>query len=583
MKESSKERARLGYVASALLLVASALLLPLSGVSAASGHTAKLIYTHRVSGEPVVNLTQGRRFEFRVKNGHRGIVSSKGFAKGAAAPRVTSQPSSISVTAGQTASFRATASGSPSPRVQWRLKPALGSTFTAISGATSTTYSLVAHLAQSGNSYEAVFTNAYGTATSHAATLTVTPAPLAPTVTAQPSPVSVNVGSVASFSAAASGTPTPTVQWMVSSDAGSIYSSIGGATSTTYSFTAQSGQNGYLYEAVFANTAGSATSTPASLTVTTAPIAPIITTQPTSVTIAAGSTATFSAAASGSPVPTIQWSYSTNGTTWTPTSGATSTSYSLTVNSGENGYRYEAVFANSAGSATTTPAMLTVTTAPNASSSNWSGYADYGTTFTGVSGSWTVPTLTCSGNATTYSSHWIGIDGAASGTVEQDGTEADCVGATPVYDAWYEMYGDAQVNHGYEVQLGTGSNPVAAGDPMSAHVSVANDVWTLSISDGSASHGWTFSTTVTFAASSSSAEWVVERPEICSSTCSLTSLANFGSVTFTTASATTSAGSFPISAFSYYDIEMVNGSTVDALPSGLSANGTSFTDTWLHA
>ena len=66
--------------------------------------------------------------------------------------------------------------------------------------------------------------------------------------------------------------------------------------------------NGYEYEAVFTNTAGSVTTSAATLTVQTAPT---VTTQPTNQTVHAGGTATFTAAASGNPTPTVQWTVST--------------------------------------------------------------------------------------------------------------------------------------------------------------------------------------------------------------------------------------------------------------------------------
>ena len=70
------------------------------------------------------------------------------------------------------------------------------------------------------------------------------------------------------FTAAASGTPTPTVQWQVSTNNGSTYANVPGATSTTLTFTTNAAQNGYQYEAVFSNSAGGATSNPATLTIT---------------------------------------------------------------------------------------------------------------------------------------------------------------------------------------------------------------------------------------------------------------------------------------------------------------------------
>jgi hypothetical protein len=78
--------------------------------------------------------------------------------------------------------------------------------------------------------------------------------------------------------------------------------------------------------------------------------------------VPAGQTATFTAAASGNPTPTVQWEVSTNGgTSWSVISGATSTTLTLNnVTTTMSGDEYEAIFTNSAGSATTTAAILTV-------------------------------------------------------------------------------------------------------------------------------------------------------------------------------------------------------------------------------
>jgi hypothetical protein len=409
-----------------------------------------------------------------------------------------------------------------------------------------------------------------------------------PRITSQPSNATVAPNATASFSASASGSPAPTVQWQVSTN-GKAWSNASGASSMspTYSFTAVPAESGSRYRAVFSNLFGNATTNAATLTVTGGSTPPTITSQPSGQTVASNTTASFSAAASGSPTPTVQWEVSTDGgTTWSNTSGtsSTSTTYSFTAQTSQNEYEYKAVFTNASGSATTNAATLTVSAAPLDQSSNWSGYADMGSGFSAVNGNWTVPTLSCT-SSTSYSSHWIGIDGASSSTVEQDGTEADCSAGVASYDAWFEMYGDNAVNNGSEVELAPSSYPIYPADVMTASVSVANDVWTLAISDaGSAAHShiWQYSTNITFSgAAQSSAEWVVERPEICYIFgCSLTTLANFGSVTFTNASATDNGSVGPISAASYVGIEMVNGSTPIAVPGSLDPTGTIFTDTY---
>jgi hypothetical protein len=73
---------------------------------------------------------------------------------------------------------------------------------------------------------------------------------------------------------------------------------------------------------------------------------------------------------------------------------------------------------------------------------NWAGYAANRarTTFRHVSAAFTVPYVDCPGTTTSYSSHWVGLDGLGSSSVEQVGIEADCSGSTPQYYAWFEMY-----------------------------------------------------------------------------------------------------------------------------------------------
>ena len=88
--------------------------------------------------------------------------------------------------------------------------------------------------------------------------------------------------------------------------------------------------------------------------------APVVTSQPASQTINAGQTASFSAAASGSPTPTVQWQVSSDGSSWSDISGATSLTYSFTAQSTDNGKQYRAIFTNPAGSATTYAALLIV-------------------------------------------------------------------------------------------------------------------------------------------------------------------------------------------------------------------------------
>ncbi len=187
------------------------------------------------------------------------------------APVVTTNPANQSVSAGDTATFTAADSGTPSPNVQWQVSTDGGVTFTNVAGATSVTLTVSGTtIAMSGYEYQAVFTNSCGSATSTSATLTVNNPPLA--ITAEPSNDTVCAYTTALFTAAAIGSPAPTVQWQLSTDGGTTYASIPGATAPTLSFTTTNTENGYIYWAIFTNGTISDTTTPAILIVRQVPL-----------------------------------------------------------------------------------------------------------------------------------------------------------------------------------------------------------------------------------------------------------------------------------------------------------------------
>jgi hypothetical protein len=253
----------------------------------------------------------------------------------------------------------AAAGGCPAPTVQWQVSSDGGKTFSNIAGATSATLTFTATLSAGGYEYRAVFSNALGQATTGAATLTLL---VPPAVVANPSNRAVIAGQKVTFTAAASGSPSPAAQWQVSTDGGKTFSNLASATSPTLTFTATAGQNGDEYRAVFTSSAGTATTSAATLTVN---YAPTVTAQPASLTAVAGSLVTFSAAASGNPPPVVQWQVSTDGgKTFSNVAGATANSLTLTASLSAVGREYRAVFRNALGTAITQPAALTVVAPP---------------------------------------------------------------------------------------------------------------------------------------------------------------------------------------------------------------------------
>lgn len=149
----------------------------------------------------------------------------------------------------------------------------------------------------------------------------------------------------------------------------------------------------------------------------------------------------------------------------------------------------------------------------NQDGGNWSGYAATGSGFSSVSSSWTEPNVTCNSTDDLFAP-WVGIDGYGSNSVEQTGVATDCSSGGPVYQGWYEMYPAAPVYY---------SNPVAAGDHITASVTRSGSSYTLKLSD--TTQGWTKTTNQSLSAANSSVEVIIESPTA--------SYPDFGSVHFT--------------------------------------------------
>jgi hypothetical protein len=287
----------------------------------------------------------------------------------------------------------------------------------------------------------------------------------------------------------------------------------------------------------------------------------------------------FFAKATGQPTTHVQWYKSTMGTAWHAVLGATSDSYTTMVSLGS---QYRAVFSNKDGKVATRVAQVMAPssgtgTPTQDTSGSWSGYVSRSGPYSAVSGSWVVPTVTCATAAPSYTLEWVGIDGWGNNTVEQDGTETDCINGVQVTRVWYEMWGDSALNGGLQLYAPK-SDIVAPGDEVTAGVALVSGTWEFLVTDSTA--GWSFSASApspTPAPALSSVEAIVEAPrEGCPATCTTAALAKFSPVTFSNLSATsaTGAGAF-VGAFA---VSMINIDGSGATPGAL-ANG-SYTDTW---
>jgi Peptidase A4 family len=77
-------------------------------------------------------------------------------------------------------------------------------------------------------------------------------------------------------------------------------------------------------------------------------------------------------------------------------------------------------------------------------SQNWAGYAVTGGKFRKIRATFYVPIMNCAGVPDTFSSHWVGLDGFNSNTVEQEGIESDCIGGKQRIFAWREVFPRAE-------------------------------------------------------------------------------------------------------------------------------------------
>ncbi|HUA11702.1 MAG TPA: G1 family glutamic endopeptidase [Solirubrobacteraceae bacterium] len=223
-------------------------------------------------------------------------------------------------------------------------------------------------------------------------------------------------------------------------------------------------------------------------------------------------------------------------------------------------------------------------------SSNWAGYvavprAHGAGVFTAVSGTWTEPTVTCTGT-TSASAFWVGLGGDDENSpgLEQIGTDADCErGGTPSYYAWYELIPAESVN----IRIA-----IHPGDVINGFTSVHGHYVTLHLTDET-THETFKRRRYDHYIDLSSAEWIVEAPSTCTrpGRCAPTALSDFGSIEFANAFATAARHTDPIASRRWHagSIDMVQApvhhvdeppTVVTASPTGKPTRTGGFTVEW---
>jgi Peptidase A4 family len=199
-------------------------------------------------------------------------------------------------------------------------------------------------------------------------------------------------------------------------------------------------------------------------------------------------------------------------------------------------------------------------------SGNWAGYTVTGGTFTGVSGTWSVPAF-APGSPAGADAIWVGIGGVRGNDLIQAGTQETVSGrGSTQYQAWIETLPQAS----RPVVL-----PINAGDSISVSLQQqAEGDWSIAFVNNTS--GKTYQESVQYASSRSSAEWVVEAPSARRGR--IVPLDTFGSVMFTQATTLKDGQSVSIAQAGGKPVTMISQRRQAlARPSALTEDGASFT------
>lgn len=314
-----------------------------------------------------VNAGQAGAYSVAVTNAAGSAISDTAAltvsagTPGAVAPTIVTQPVSVLVNAGNTATFAVGASGSGALNYQW-LRNGL-----PITGATAAFYSIAQAAVGDAATYAVQVSNGVGPGvTSFNVVLTVNQSaqPAAVAIGVQPAPQVQTPGGSVTFAVAVSGSAPIAYQWLKNG------APIAGATSAVLTLIGVNGSDVAAYSVTVSNALLSVTSDPAGLTVVGAPL---ISAQPAAASVSEGSSATFSVVASGSAL-LYQWTR--NGAA---IAGATSASHSTpALTLADSGAVYAVLIFNGAGLSFSQTAVLSVTAPPVSVGGSVSGLAAAG-------------------------------------------------------------------------------------------------------------------------------------------------------------------------------------------------------------
>jgi hypothetical protein len=250
-----------------------------------------------------VQVSHEGSYYVEITNSISSIFSTSVLLSAQILPVITTHPESGTHVAGNTLTLTVAATGRPTPSYQWYKNGGALSNDGRISGATSSTLTIANLVLTDEAVYTAVATNAAGSAGSNQAVVVIHQIPF---ITTQPQDLTVVGGEEnnAGFSVTAGGTPGVTYQWKKGGTNIPNGGRVSGATTSTLLIGNIVAGDEDDYSVQVTNSAGNVVSEAARLTVW---LRPTITQHPIDEFVAVGFSATFTAAATGTPLPTYQW------------------------------------------------------------------------------------------------------------------------------------------------------------------------------------------------------------------------------------------------------------------------------------
>jgi len=367
--------------ASLAVLVPASIVNPPAGVTALAGSnvtftvtaggSTPLTFVWRKNGNPIANggnisgattptltlanvtVNDAGNYSAAVSNAAGGDVSSAATLSVLVPPTITAQPQSATVSSGANASLGVTVAGTAPLSLQWFKNGIALADGANVLGSSSNILTLIGVTTNDTANYYVTIANSAGSTNSFAATLSVI---VRPSIITPPASVTTVATSNATFDVVVDGTAPFTYQWRKNSV------NLPGANAATLSLTNVTLASAGSYSVAVGNSAGSVTSTVATLTILSPPV---IVTQPTDQVSAPGNSVSLSVTAYGTETLSYQWfkggAALTDGTAFSGANSNVLTIATLTTNEVDV---YYVTISNSLGSVTSSSASISVNVSP---------------------------------------------------------------------------------------------------------------------------------------------------------------------------------------------------------------------------